>query len=209
MAININGSGTITGVSVGGLPDGIVDTDMLATDAVSAAKLQSTAVTSGDLPTGSILQVVSTDVSSPLAQSNNGSFQDLTGFSRSITSIGASSQFLVQVFLGTARSTGNALGFLLLRDSTAVGIGDANGSRTRGSFRTTDYGFNGDHDFAVSWAYLDSPSASAGTSITYKLQGRDENADTIYINRNINYTNTTPVHHGTFHSSIIVTEIAG
>ena len=39
MPISINGNGTITGVSVGGLPDGIVDTDMLATDAVSAAKL--------------------------------------------------------------------------------------------------------------------------------------------------------------------------
>jgi len=30
MAIAINGSGTVTGISVGGLPDGIVDTDMLA-----------------------------------------------------------------------------------------------------------------------------------------------------------------------------------
>ena len=38
MPITINGSGTITGVSVGGLPDGIVDTDMLAAGAVTAAK---------------------------------------------------------------------------------------------------------------------------------------------------------------------------
>ena len=38
MPITINGSGTITGVSVGGLPDGIVDTDMLAADAVTDAK---------------------------------------------------------------------------------------------------------------------------------------------------------------------------
>ena len=30
MAISINGNGTITGISVGGLPDGIVDSDMLA-----------------------------------------------------------------------------------------------------------------------------------------------------------------------------------
>jgi hypothetical protein len=30
MAITINGSGTVTGISVGGLPDGIVDTDMMA-----------------------------------------------------------------------------------------------------------------------------------------------------------------------------------
>ena len=38
MAIAINGSGTLTGVAVGGLPDGIVDTDMLAANAVTAAK---------------------------------------------------------------------------------------------------------------------------------------------------------------------------
>ena len=38
MPIAINGSGTITGVSVGGLPDGIVDTDMIAADAVTDAK---------------------------------------------------------------------------------------------------------------------------------------------------------------------------
>ena len=43
MAITINGDGTLTGISVGGLPDGIVDTDMLATSAVSAAKLASNA----------------------------------------------------------------------------------------------------------------------------------------------------------------------
>ena len=38
MAITINGNGTVTGISVGGLPDGIVDTDMLANNAVTASK---------------------------------------------------------------------------------------------------------------------------------------------------------------------------
>ena len=38
MAIQINGNGTITGISVGGLPDGIVDTDMIAANAVTKAK---------------------------------------------------------------------------------------------------------------------------------------------------------------------------
>ena len=38
MPIAINGSGTITGLSVGGLPDGIVDTDMIANNAVTSAK---------------------------------------------------------------------------------------------------------------------------------------------------------------------------
>ena len=36
MPIAINGSGTVTGSSVGGLPDGIVDTDMIAAAAVTA-----------------------------------------------------------------------------------------------------------------------------------------------------------------------------
>ena len=38
MPISINGNGTITGISVGGLPDGIVDTDMIANAAVTKPK---------------------------------------------------------------------------------------------------------------------------------------------------------------------------
>ena len=37
--ITINGTGTVAGVSVGGLPDGIVDADMLASDSVTDTKL--------------------------------------------------------------------------------------------------------------------------------------------------------------------------
>jgi len=46
MPVSINGNGTITGVSVGGLPDGIVDTDMLAADSVTAPKIGSKTFTS-------------------------------------------------------------------------------------------------------------------------------------------------------------------
>ena len=45
MPITINGSGTIGGISVGGLPDGIVDTDTLATSSVTTTKTSFT----GDL----------------------------------------------------------------------------------------------------------------------------------------------------------------
>ena len=44
MPIAINGSGTVTGVSVGGLPDGIVDTDMLAASAVTDPKTNLTGI---------------------------------------------------------------------------------------------------------------------------------------------------------------------
>jgi len=42
MAIVINGSGTVTGLAVGGLPDGTVDEGTLATDSVTAAKIPDT-----------------------------------------------------------------------------------------------------------------------------------------------------------------------
>ena len=38
MPVTINGNGSLTGLSVGGLPDGIVDTDVLANNAVTSAK---------------------------------------------------------------------------------------------------------------------------------------------------------------------------
>ena len=41
MPITINGSGTIGGISVGGLPDGTVDTDVLSANAVTYAKIGS------------------------------------------------------------------------------------------------------------------------------------------------------------------------
>ena len=48
MAIVINGStNVIGGVAVGGLPDGIVDTDMLAANAVTSAKSSGLATTNG------------------------------------------------------------------------------------------------------------------------------------------------------------------
>ena len=58
MPVTINGNGSITGLAVGGLPDGSVDADTLASNAVTSAKLASGAITSSALPTGSLIQTV-------------------------------------------------------------------------------------------------------------------------------------------------------
>ena len=44
MPITINGSGTVTGISAGGLPDGVITTDDIAANAVTPAKLATTVV---------------------------------------------------------------------------------------------------------------------------------------------------------------------
>jgi hypothetical protein len=49
MAITINGSGTITGISTGGLPDGIVDDGTLATSAVTSIKIADGAIINADI----------------------------------------------------------------------------------------------------------------------------------------------------------------
>jgi hypothetical protein len=46
MPITINGSGTITGLSTGGLPDGSVDADTLASNAVTTVKINDDAASS-------------------------------------------------------------------------------------------------------------------------------------------------------------------
>jgi hypothetical protein len=63
MAVTINGDGTISGINVGGLPDGVVDSGTLATNSVNSAELIDGAIDSGHLASGvggKIVQVVNT-----------------------------------------------------------------------------------------------------------------------------------------------------
>ena len=172
MAITINGDGTLTGISVGGLPDGIVDTDMLATDAVSAAKLQSTAVTSGDLPTGSILQVIQTVKTSFFSTTTTDSWVDVTGVSVAITPASTSNKILLMCTGYTGNGNNDSFHHLrILRDSTSISIGDARGSSTRSTMNGTlraGGGSSGDVSRAFACHILDSPSTTS--EVTYKLQ---------------------------------------
>jgi len=52
MAIVINGSGTVTGIAVGGLPDGTVDAGTLATNSVDSAELVDGSIDSSHLASG-------------------------------------------------------------------------------------------------------------------------------------------------------------
>ena len=93
MPIAINGSGTVTGISVGGLPDGCVDTDTLATSVTRGKILQ-------------IVQTAKTDTAS-FAFSSTNTFSDLTGMSVSITPSATSSKILIMftVAIGDASSS--------------------------------------------------------------------------------------------------------
>ena len=203
MAITINGTGTITGISAGGLPDGIVDTDMLATDAVSAAKI-------GSLPAGSILQVQSTTKSDTFSATLS-SETDITGMSVNITPSSTSSKVLVMVTMSFAVQTSHvSTGIYIYRDSTKIYLGDVNNSNHRTSYSPT-----GDYTFSyspgnASMTHLDSPATTS--QVTYKVAVDDVyTTDTIFrLNRgnNDDASYTTNLYAVTA-SSITAIEVAG
>jgi hypothetical protein len=87
MALTLNGNNnTIGGVAVGGLPDGIVDTDMLAAGAVTAPKKGA----------GSILQVVSS-VLDPGANNyaSTSNTPANSGLITTVTPLAANSKFII------------------------------------------------------------------------------------------------------------------
>jgi hypothetical protein len=127
---------------------------------------------------GGILQVVSTTKTDTFTTSSS-SFVDATGLSVSITPRSTSSKIFVLANVSAASESGTASDFLLVRNSTSIFLGDAAGSRTRGSRRAFTAGNSAETSMALE--FLDSPSTTSTT--TYKLQVRSNSGSTVAINR--------------------------
>jgi|TARA_Y100000114_G_scaffold116104_1_gene110355 hypothetical protein len=172
MPITLNGSGTITGVSVGGLPDGIVDTDMIAANAVTAAK------SSGR----KILQVVNSISSTPKTISATTTYTD-TDITDSITTTAANSKVLILGSLAydTARDNndcGARIRLVRTISSTSTMFFESNSDRNVGFYD----GDSSNHSrlygqWPVNLHDSTIGSIAAGTTITYKLQARTENTN--------------------------------
>ena len=193
MAIVINGSGTVTGLAVGGLPDGTVDSGTLATDSVTAAKLEVSAITHSDLPAGSVLQVVNATTST-LVTVSSATHVD-TGLTGAITPKFSSSKILVEVHQNGVQTQGNHhnndVTILLYRGSSLIAKPAAFVGFTASN--TQQYAST------VSVSYLDSPSTTSAT--TYK---------TTFANPDGGGSGgTVVVQSGTPTSTLTLTEIAG
>jgi hypothetical protein len=116
---------------------------------------------------GKVLQVVSTTKTDTFTTTSS-TFTDVTGYSVSITPSNTTSKILVHYDISVSTDGGTHCGRAqLMRNSTAIKIGDAAGNRTRvtGQIETQNY-YN---DLPlISGSYLDSPSTTS--SVTYKVQ---------------------------------------
>ena len=172
MAIQINGNGTITGISVGGLPNGIVDTDMLAANAVSSAKLASGVG-------GKILQVVTGTTTSQLYKSNNTTYGD-TGLTATITPSSGTKILVIinqPVYTGSYNYTGNSIMYIkALRDSTEL-------TQTQFGQDTEANGRWEELWGTFNFTYLDTHGADGSTAVTYKTQYKGSSSTEAYVQR--------------------------
>ena len=172
MPITINGNGTITGLSVGGLPDGTVDADTLANGAASGSKIT--------MPTGTVVQVVQGTFTGTNDTTGTGLVD--TGVTKNITVTGSNKVLVSYTCYMSAKSGVYGVRTVLVRGSTQIFLGDqpSTGLRATGGGWTNNS--LGDY---TTWnhsnTFLDTPGA--GTH-TYKVQISSSNSSyTAYFNR--------------------------
>ena len=193
MPITLNGSGTVSGISAGGLPDGIIQSADLASG-VGGKLLQLQSVTKTD--TASLTGPQSTP-------------QDISGLSITITPANASSKFYItgKVAMSATYATVGAIHINV--NGTVVGNGDSDGSRPVGHTSGVGYAdINSHNQYGLYSAAVDFlVNASDGNAHTIKLQlTQPDGARTVYINRSQTDSNGTSGPR--YVSTLTVTEIA-
>lgn len=131
--------------------------------------------------TSAVIQIKSTTKSDTFSMASS-TPADVTGLSVSITPTSASNNVLIFGALSAGNNTNNSVSVYprLMRDSTAIGLGDAAGSRRR---ITSNASFlnNNSNMTTIPFVYLDSPATTSAT--TYKIQVSAQTTNTIYVNR--------------------------
>ena len=199
MSITINGNGTVTGLSAGGLPAGSVTSATLADGAATGSKLGA----------GSIIQVVhvtKTDISSVTTGSSSTDY-DVPGLTATITPSSTSNKILIDACLNISMTAGYHFTAKILRGSTNIAFGD-NGSQNsviEGYAHTYNRATNGHYKIdQMILFHEDSPSTTSAT--TYKIQFNTHTAGTAYINRT--HAGQDANYNGTASSSIRLMEVA-
>ena len=130
---------------------------------------------------GRVAQVVTTTKTDTFTAAS-ATYTDVTGLSLSITPSSATSTIYIVASITGGGQSATTQGFgQLVRNSTAIGVGAAAGSRVQATFPIPIL-HNAFTAFSLNASFVDSPATTSAT--TYKIQVRREAASgTIYINR--------------------------
>ena len=168
--------------------------------------------TAGDLglnTTGTVLQVVQSVNDTVETFSATETWHDISNMSVTITPTSTSSKIMVDYTIHNSTSDSTTT-HRIVRGSTAIGLGSANGSRQLATSRTgrMQAGDENHINPPTTMKYIDSPSTTS--AVTYKLQLRLQTSEgVITTNTAHNQPNVTHTYGSRVISTITVTEIAG
>tara|TARA_B100000131_G_scaffold309939_1_gene341023 strand:+ start:547 stop:1116 length:570 start_codon:yes stop_codon:yes gene_type:complete len=189
MPVTISGNGTLTGVAVGGLPDGIVDTDMLAANAVTYPKKG----------TGSILQVVGNLNTGGGTSTTTNNAWVATYITDTITPVAANSKIVI-LLSGMGGYVGGSSGGY---GNATVGWKEGSGSWNYLGDGTNGMAYIYNNPGQAGWwdanvSMLHTPSYTLSNTLTY----------TFFIRCTSNI-NPIAIGNGNSHSPIVLMEVAG
>lgn len=197
----------MSSVIIAGNTSGTITLDapnVAGTTTLTLPTTNGTIITTGNIPTGQIIQVVSTTKTDTFSSTTTNAFTDITGLSVSITPSSSSNKILVMASVQGINTDSNAY-FRLVRDATAIGVGATSGSRSSVSSSNVYTGANTANGMlGSSFQFLDSPSTTSST--TYKIQFITD-VGTTYVNRTSSDGNF--LYTGRSQSTITVMEIKG
>ena len=198
IAGDASGTGTFTISS----PNSNTDRTLVLPDEAGTV-LTSAGVPASAMPAGSVLQVVSTTLTTGFSTAVNSNFNPVTGLTASITPSSSTSKIMVLVTM-TVGSDTNYVNAQLTKGGSSISgaLATAEGSRSLGTstaWPSATYG-----TYAMAFNYLDSPATTSAT--TYGVQIGNAGAATLCINRSQADDNSTLRTRGT--STITVMEIA-
>ena len=197
MPVTINGDGSISGLAVGGLPNGSVDADTLASNAVTSDKIASAAITSTELhddavttsklPSGTIVQVKTAVNDSNQYWANATDWVDVSGLSITITPKASTNILLMrgQVKFATAHNGDNVASLAIKKDGSLLSY-TVNSSWGYGDFHYY-FDVNDDTLGGPQGTFERAVTAGSTSSQTYQVVHRPGssswNGQNMYINR--------------------------
>jgi len=170
----------------------------------------STTVPSSKLSSGTVLQVVQSELGSTVTKTPGVDTTVDSGLSATITPSSTSSKILVQYSIYLGQTSGYNAWTRIVRGSTEIGNATAEGTnRPAGNAAVTAYS-GGNDTFHIMYAgnsFLDSPNTTSAT--TYKIQIGSYGSNNVYVNRSHSFQDSSSGYDAIPLSTITLTEIAG
>ena len=178
MPVTINGDGSITGLSVGGLGSGVVNDTSLASNAVTSVKLHDDAVVASKLPSGTVIKYQHTTSTTQTNITSTQTWTTFTGTQVDFTPTFSNSKLdITWTFALEADQNVNGIGFRVYKESPIGGSASSLGE----SYQHSHWGtgsWTGPGQIVLNW----SNSPGVTTPVRYYVQGYRETGNALYIN---------------------------